>query len=147
MLKRRVNLALRYCVTAWVAITCGVLFIGMLVLFTVAVVTKEPLWLKIGGGVAAVLAIGVIAFLIEAPMVRCLMCGGAMLKPLRCSRHRDAKRLLGSTTLSSCLKLAIFPKSLDCPYCGGHYKFTSDGRVRSRKDPDRKRRVHHVQPR
>ncbi|MDA0768203.1 MAG: hypothetical protein O3A87_09595 [Verrucomicrobia bacterium] len=134
MLKRRVKLALRYCVTAWLAILCGLLLMGMVVCFGMAVYTQDFFWLKTGGIVAGALAVGVIAFLIESPMVRCLMCGGAMLRPLRCARHKEARRLLGSTTLHSCLRLAVFPKSLDCPYCGGHYKLTSDGKVRSRRE-------------
>jgi hypothetical protein len=133
MLKRRVNLALRYCVTAWLAIICVLLVIGMFVCFGVAMYYDDTLWLKIGGGVGGLALVGAFAFMVESSMVRCLMCGGMMLRPLRCTRHKDAMRYLGSTTLRTAIKLAFFPKSLDCPYCGGHYKFTSDGKILSRK--------------
>jgi len=137
MSKQRINLTLRYCVTAWLAILCVLLLVGMLVCFGMAVYSEDLFWLKVGGVVGGVLVVGAIAFLIESPMVRCLMCGGAMLRPLRCVRHKEARALLGSTTVRSCLRLAEFPKSLDCPYCGGHYKFTNDGKVRSRREVSR----------
>jgi rRNA maturation endonuclease Nob1 len=76
--------------------------------------------------------------MIEAPGVKCLMCGAAMLRKLRCSKHRDAKRWLGSVVLRSTVVLAAFPKSMDCPYCGGHYKLS---RTRSRSGRKSKKQV------
>ena len=69
-----------------------------------------------------------VIFMIEAVGVKCLMCGAQMLRKLRCSQHKDAKRWLGSVVLRSTCVLATFPKSMDCPYCGGHYKLSRSRR-------------------
>jgi len=127
---RRITLALRYCVTAWLAILRWVLVIGMLGCFGVAVVTQSPEWLMAGGVVGVLFLLALIAFMIESVGVKCLMCGAGMLRKLRCTQHKDAKRWLGSAVLRSTVVLATFPKSMDCPYCGGHYKL-SRGHSRS----------------
>ena len=125
---RRVNLALRFCITAWLAIFRWLLFIGLMACFAGAVLTREMNWLIAAGVVGAVFLIVLIAFMIEAPNVRCLMCGAVMLRPLRCSKHVTARKWLGSYVLRSTLVLATFPKSMSCPYCGGHYKLSRRSR-------------------
>ena len=137
---RRITLALRYCVTAWLAILRWVLLLGLLVCFGMSDWTKSMNWLIAAGAVGVLFLVALIAFMIESVRVRCLMCGAGMLRPLRCSQHAAAKRWFGSAVVRSTLVLATFPKAMDCPYCGGHYKFTSDGKVRSRKDPEGKDR-------
>lgn len=127
---RRITLALRYCVMAWLAVLRWVLLLGMLVCFGVAVWAHSPKWLIAGGIVGGCFLLVLFVFMIESAGVKCLMCGAGMLRKLRCSQHKDAKRWLGSAVLRSTFVLATFPKSMDCPYCGGHYKL-SRGRSRS----------------
>ena len=136
---RRLNLALRFCMTAWLAILRWVLFFGLMVCFGGAVLTKDMNWLIASGVVGGMLLLVLIAFMIESPNVRCLMCGAVLLRPLRCEKHSTARKWLGSYVLRSTLVLATFPKSMHCPYCGGHYKLSRRGdrgsRRRTKKHP------------
>ena len=84
VMDRRVNLALRFCMMAWLAIFRWTLFIGLLVCFTGAVVTRDLHWLIASAVLGGVFLVVLVIFLIESPNVRCLMCGAVMLRPLRC---------------------------------------------------------------
>ena len=130
---RRITLALRYCVTAWLAILRWVLLAGLLVCFGMSVWTKDMTWLIASGVVGGLFLVALTAFMIESVRVRCLMCGAGMLRPLRCTQHSAAKRWLGSAVVRSTFVLATFPKSMDCPYCGGHYKLSRDAKARGRR--------------
>jgi hypothetical protein len=125
---RRVNLALRFCMTSWLAIFRWVLLLGLMVCFAGALVTKDMNWLIASGVVGILFVVVLISFMIEAPNVRCLMCGAVMLRPLKCSKHVTAKKWLGSYILRSTCVLATFPKTMHCPYCGGHYKLSRSSR-------------------
>ena len=135
---RRVNLALRFCMTAWLAISRWVLLIALLVCFAGATLTKDMNWVIAAGVVGGVLLVVLIAFMIESPNVRCLMCGAVMLRPLKCEKHSTSRKWLGSYILRTTLVLATFPKSMHCPYCGGHYKLsrrTHSGERRTKCHP------------
>jgi hypothetical protein len=135
---RRVNLALRFCMTAWLAISRWVLLIALLVCFAGATLTKDLNWVIAAGVVGVVFLLVLIAFMIESPNVRCLMCGAVMLRPLKCEKHSTGKKWLGSYILRTTLVLATFPKSMHCPYCGGHYKLsrrTHSGERRTKRHP------------
>ena len=130
---RRVNLALRFCMTAWLAISRWVLLIALLVCLAGAMLTKDMNWMIAAGVVGTVFVVVLIAFMIESPNVRCLMCGAVMLRPLRCTKHTTGKKWLGSYVLRSTLVLAMFPKTMHCPYCGGHYKLSRRSRSGERR--------------
>lgn len=121
---RRTNLAMRYMWIAWLSLFRWVAAAAVLVLLGLAYATREPGWL-VGAGVAGGLALmAAVVFFLEAPSVRCLGCGGTLLRVARCSKHKSAKKLLGSYTLPCTLVLASFSKSVRCPYCGMKYRIS-----------------------
>ena len=130
---RRVNLALRFCMTAWLAISRWLLLIALLVCFAGAMLTKDMNWMFAAAAVGVVFVVVLIAFMIESPNVRCLMCGAVMLRPLKCEKHATSRKWLGSYILRTTLVLATFPKTMHCPYCGGHYKLSRRSRSGERR--------------
>ena len=69
-------------------------------------------WLSLSRGVA------LLAFFIEFAGVRCFGSGGTLLRGMRCSGHRSAKRTLSSYTLTTAIALSVRGKPVHCPYCG-----------------------------
>jgi len=66
--------------------------------------------------------IGVSAFFWMLSMIasgncRCQLCQTANMRSLKCSRHKKAKRLLGSYRLRVSTSI-VFMNSFRCPYCG-----------------------------
>ena len=103
---RRANVAYRYMWTAWLNLLRWVALLVMLILLGVAVANRDPGWLIPASVAAGVFVLSLVMFLLESPAVRCLGCGGTLLRAMRCTKHKTAKRVFGSYTLHSTLALA-----------------------------------------
>ena len=124
MSKRRANLAIRYFCIAWVSLIRWIsLALGMAFLIVV-LVTTDTGWLFPVGIAGGIFLLSLMIFLIESPAVRCLGCGGSLLRGMRCAKHGTAKRIFGSYTLHTTLVLATYVRPVHCPYCGMRYKIS-----------------------
>jgi hypothetical protein len=124
MSKRRANLAIRYFCIAWVSLIRWIsLALGMAFLIVV-LVTTDTGWLLPVGIAGGIFLLSLMIFLIESPAVRCLGCGGSLLRGMRCAKHGTAKRIFGSYTLHTTLVLATYVRPVHCPYCGMRYKIS-----------------------
>ncbi len=124
MSKRRANLAIRYFCIAWVSLIRWIsLALGMAFLIVV-LVTTDTGWLLPVGITGGIFLLSLMIFLIESPAVRCLGCGGSLLRGMRCAKHGTAKRIFGSYTLHTTLVLATYVRPVHCPYCGMRYKIS-----------------------
>ena len=124
MSKRRANLAIRYFCIAWVSLIRWIsLALGMAFLIVV-LVTTDTGWLLPVGIAGGIFLLSLMIFLIESPAVRCLGCGGSLLRGMRCAKHGTAKRVFGSYTLHTTLVLATSVRPVHCPYCGMRYKIS-----------------------
>ena len=131
---RRKNLAFRYLWTAWLNLVRWAALGGLVVFLTIALVTKDSSWFLHVGIAGGVFMMSLVFYLFEASAVRCLGCGGTLLRTMRCAKHRTAKRLLGSYTLHCTLVLATYAKSVHCPYCGMRYRISRHTRLDRRKE-------------
>ena len=125
---RRAKVAFRYMWTAWLNLIRWISFLVVIVFMAVALLTTNPIWFAAAGIAAAVFFLSLLFFLLEAPGVCCLGCGGTLLRGMRCTKHKTARRVLGSYTLHCTLVLASYAKSLHCPYCGMRYKISRSTR-------------------
>jgi len=90
----------------------------------VVLVTTDTGWLLPVGIAGGIFLLSLMIFLIESPAVRCLGCGGSLLRGMRCTKHGTAKRVFGSHTLHTTLVLATYVRPVHCPYCGMRYKIS-----------------------
>lgn len=125
---RRANVAFRYMWTAWLNIIRWISLGAFAVFMVVVLITKEPSWLIHVGIAGGVFGLSLMFFLLEVPSVRCLGCGGTLLRTMRCAKHNTARRILGSYTLHCTFILATYAKSVHCPYCGMRYKISRSTR-------------------
>lgn len=126
---RRANVAFRYMWTAWLNIIRWLSLGTFAVFLIIALVNKgEPAWFIPVGIAAGVFVVALMFFLLEAPSVRCLGCGGTLLRTMRCAKHKTAKRICGSYTLHCTFILATYAHSVNCPYCGMRYKISRSTR-------------------
>lgn len=125
---RRAKVAFRYMWTAWLNLIRWISFLVVIAFMVVALLTTDTTWFVAAGIAAAVFFVALLFFLLEAPGVRCLGCGGTLLRSMRCTKHKTAKRILGSYTLHCTLALASYAKSVHCPYCGMRYKISRSTR-------------------
>ena len=139
---RRKNLAFRYMWTAWLNLIRWGSLGALAVFMVIALVQKDVSWFVPAGIAAAVFFLVLLMFLMESPAVRCLGCGGTLLRPMRCGKHNTAKRILGSYTLHCTMVLATFARSVHCPYCGMRYRIArSTRREKHREEEEAAERV------
>jgi hypothetical protein len=119
---RRSKVAFRYMWTAWLSIIRWISLGTMTVFLVIALVNKEPTWFIHAGIAGGAFVVALMLFLLEAPSVRCLGCGGTLLLTMRCAKHKTARRIMGSYTLHCTYILATYAHSVHCPYCGMRYK-------------------------
>lgn len=140
MNKRRSNVAFRYMWTAWLNIIRWLSLWTMTAFLIIAFVNKDPGWFIHTGIAGGAFVVALMFFLLEAPSVRCLGCGGTLLRTMRCAKHKTAKRIMGSYTLHCTYVLATYRHSVHCPYCGMRYKVSRS----TRKEQHEADEVNHV---
>ncbi|NIP96189.1 MAG: hypothetical protein GWO24_23245 [Akkermansiaceae bacterium] len=133
---RRKNVAYRYMWTAWLNLLRWMALILLGAFMTIALFTKDPLWFLPCGIAGGVFLLALLMFVMEAPSVRCLGCGGTLLRAMRCSKHETARRVLGSYTLYCTLVLASYARSVHCPYCGMRYRISRSTRKDKRREEE-----------
>ena len=119
---RRINITFRYMWTAWLNLIRWSSLATPVVFMAIAMITRDTAWFMHVGIAGGVFALALIIFLLEAPSVRCIGCGGTLLRTMSCAKHKTARRLFGSYTLHCTLVLATLARSVHCPYCGMRYK-------------------------
>ncbi len=124
MSKRRANLAIRYFCIAWVSLIRWISLVLGMAFLIVVLMTTDTGWLLPVGIAGGIFLLSLMIFLIESSAVRCLGCGGSLLRGMRCAKHGTAKRVFGSYTLHTTLVLATYVRPVHCPYCGMRYKIS-----------------------
>ncbi|NNC90312.1 MAG: hypothetical protein HKN82_17805, partial [Akkermansiaceae bacterium] len=82
-----------------------------------AVVSRDPRWLlcaAIFGGLALLLTI---IHTFEANSARCAVCSASLFSRVRCTKHKNAQRLLGSVRLHAATSIILFCR-YRCHHCG-----------------------------
>ncbi len=82
-----------------------------------AVLHRDKSMTTISGGIALVIVIVTIIQWLIANRTRCPLCLTPSLAKKNCSKHRNARRLLGSYRLRVALSI-LFRGHFRCPYCG-----------------------------
>ena len=100
------------------------------------VVLAAAIWMWIGGKTVEIemihwwmggLGLGVVITVllpIFASGAKCPRCQAGTFGVGGCSRHQDARRFLGSYSLSFALSVLLYPKTLLCHYCGERFRFS-----------------------
>lgn len=128
MKNRRINITFRYMWTAWLNLIRWSSLATLVVFMATAMITRDTDWLMHVGIAGGVFVLALMVFLLEAPAVRCIGCGGTLLRTMSCAKHKTAKRMFGSYTLHCTLMLATYASSVHCPYCGMRYKISRSTR-------------------
>lgn len=76
-----------------------------------------------GGGIL----VGLIYYFCSSS-ARCPMCGAGAFGGSSCSRHGNARRLLGSYNLRTATRILVLCPRVNCQYCGGSYRFRGESR-------------------
>ncbi|MFP6875217.1 MAG: hypothetical protein VCA37_00155 [Roseibacillus sp.] len=134
---RRINISLRYMWTAWLNLIRWSSLATLVVFMAIAMITRDTAWFMHVGIAGGVFALALMIFVLEAPAVRCIGCGGTLLRAMSCAKHKTAKRLFGSYTLHCTLVLATLTRAVHCPYCGMRYNIARSTRRVKREADER----------
>ncbi len=85
-------------------------------LLLVSLLTHDRLLMIYGLVVGMISVLLIIAQWVAASHAGCPLCRTPVLAPMRCMKHRNARRLLGSYQLLVALSI-MFTERFRCPYC------------------------------
>ncbi|MFP6882096.1 MAG: hypothetical protein VCA34_14165 [Roseibacillus sp.] len=134
---RRITITFRYMWTAWLNIIRWSSLATLVVFMAIALITRDTAWFMHVGIAGGVYVLALVIFLLEGPSVRCIGCGGTLLRAMNCAPHKTAKRIFGSYTLHCTLALATYAYSVHCPYCGMRYRISRSTRRVQREAEER----------
>ncbi|NNC89650.1 MAG: hypothetical protein HKN82_14440 [Akkermansiaceae bacterium] len=145
--RQRRSLVTRYRFIAWLSLGRWILLAAGATCLARAYFEHETGFLIPAAICGAAFLGSVVVFMIEAGQVRCLMCRQVLLRNMRCEKHPEARRFLGSPTLRTTLAVAVSPAKIRCHYCGGRFRMTgkhsrrreqSSGQARAASLPPRR---------
>jgi hypothetical protein len=108
LLRFRIAALLLFCM--WVLIPATLVILAYSILIVDESLTVAALWLGL-----LVLLLAMVQRLL-ASRARCPLCMTPVLTPKRCSKHRNARKFLGSFRLRVAMGV-LFKGSFACPYC------------------------------
>lgn len=103
---------------AWLILYLPLLVVGAGALLGKAVSAGDDRLEVIGYVVAAVALVCLLGILVLVAKTDCPVCFARIFGAARCSRHREARRVMGSTRLGMLAQAVFVIDSLRCRFCG-----------------------------
>lgn len=112
---------------AWLVIYFPILLVGAGALLTKAWVMRDDRSLVVGFVMAVVAVLCVLGGLILSSKIDCPVCFGRLFGSAQCSKHREARRVLGSTRLAMVIQTILAFEKLKCRFCGTSLRLDKHG--------------------